>query len=170
MKNSSIRKLVNYDDFVTVFKVFEDYPFFESWSATDLEEEFNMQSTNGEIFGYYVDRKCVGLISILPYVKGKHPVNFKNGKKVAYLSDVAVLPEYRGKGIASKLFDYIIAHTKVLGFEKIYLRTNKGISMVFGIAVKHGFTVMKGVEQDVERIRVDGIIQKDTRIFLEKKL
>ena len=170
MKNSNIRKIEDYKDFATVFKVFEDYPFFESWSATELEEEFNMQRLNGEIFGYYIGRKCVGMISILPYRKGKHPVNFKNSKKVIYLSDIAVIHEYRGRGIASELLEYVLYHTKVLGYKTIYLRTNKDISMVYQIAVKHGFTLMKGVEQDVERIRIDGIVQKDTRIFLQKTL
>lgn len=170
MSNRDIKKLVNYDDFAKVFKVFEDFPFFESWAPEAIREEFEMFMTEGEIFGCYLEQKCIGIITIQPHKDGKYPVKFKNNEKVMYLSDVAVLPEYRKKGIAGDLFHHVIDHSKAMGYNKIYLRTNKVNSMSYGIAVKCGFTIIEGIEQDVERIRVDGTVQKDRRIFLERIL
>lgn len=168
--NGRIEKLVNYADFAPVFKVFEEFPFFESWKPGAIREEFDMFMKEGEIFGYYLEQKCVGIVTLIPHKDGKYPVAFKDSEKVMYLSDIAVLPEYRRKGIAGHLFHHVIVHSKVLGYDKIYLRTNKVNSMSYGIAVKCGFTVMEGIEQEVEMARVDGTIQKDTRIFLEKIL
>lgn len=166
----TIQELVDYNDFETVFKVFEGYPFFEHWTSTEIREEFDMFMSKGKIFGCHLNQKCVGIITILPHEDGKYPVEFEETEKVLYLSDVAVLPQYRRHGIAGELFQHIIVYGRFQGYTKIYLRTNKENSMSYGIAIRCGFTIMAGIEQDVEKDRMDGTVQKDTRIFLEKNL
>lgn len=43
-----------------------------------------------------------------------------NGKHV-YIDDLSTLPEYRGKGYASKLLDYVIDYAKQKGYKMVTL-------------------------------------------------
>ena len=99
------------------------------------------------------------------------------------------VPEYRSKvGMVFQNFNLFnnmtvlknctVGQEKVLkkskeeGCTKMYMRTlQRGQSMSYSIAVKHGFKVLENVEQSViqERVSVDRAIE-DCRIFLEKDL
>lgn len=168
-----IRNNVSYEDFKKVFKVFSYAPFFEDWSPEMLSEVYDsFKVEDGSIFGYYYNGECVGILTLRPIVNGEHPVNYPSNVKVMYLSDVATLPNYRGMGIGTQLFIHGLRHTKVLGYDYIYLRTNeKGTSMSYSIAEKCGFKQIWDLCQEVEfpRTRAD-IPEKDLRIFMDKKL
>ncbi len=172
MKNQqNIRPSVSFEDFAKIFKVFESFPFFESWTDKEILEEYNSFQNGGIIFGYFTDEgKCVGILTMKPYEPGKHPVEYPSDAKVMYLSDVATLFEYRNMGIATSLFEYAIRHFQVLGYDYIYLRTNEKNSMSYDIAKKCGFVRLYDIIQEVERKRANGTITKDARIFMEKKL
>ena len=168
-----IRGNVGFEDFLNVFLVFCGSPFFEYWTTEmvlDVYNSFNVK--DGFIFGYYLNNKCVGILTLRPIIPSEHPVSFPINSKTMYLSDVATLPEYRGMRIGTQLFMYGIQHTKVLGYDNIYLRTNeKEISMSYLIAEKCGFSEIKGVSQDVEFPRINSDIPTtDRRIFMTMKL
>lgn len=168
-----IRENVTFEEFATVFKVYEGYPFYESWSEDELKEEYaSFFKHGGWVFGYYLDEKCVAILTLHPMVKGDHPVTYPEDKKVMYLSDIATISGYRGKGIATELFHFALRHTEVLGYDYIYLRTNfdEKESMSAGIARKCGFERIWDICQEVERKRIDGIVRTDLRMFMEKKL
>lgn len=168
-----IRNNVSFSDFAKVFKVYESYPFYESWSDEELKQEYDfVNKNNGMIFGYYLDNECVSMVIIYPMIPGEHPVKYPEDKKVMYLSDIATIREYRGHGCASKLFDYALEHTKVLGYDYIYLRTNydETISMSAGIAKKCGFKRIDGIDQIVTKMRINGTVGDDRRMFMDKKL
>lgn len=169
--NGTIRNSVTLSEFTKVFKVFESFPFFERWTNSDIEKEYNEDKKNGTIFGYYTDDGiCAGILILKEYAPGKHPVQFPDNAKVMYLSDVATLFTYRNRGIGTALVKHAIRHTQVLGYDYIYLRTNEEDSMSYGIAIKCGFKKIYDSIQEVERVRTDGTIKKDARIFLEKKI
>lgn len=173
MAQGEIRSNVTFEEFATVFKVYEGYPFCESWSEDELKEEYAEYSHNGGwLFGYYLDGKCVAILTLHPMIKGAHPVVYPEDKKVMYLSDIATLSECRGRGIATQLFHFALRHTEVLGYDYIYLRTNfdEKESMSAGIAKKCGFEHIWDICQEVERKRIDGNVRKDLRMFMEKKL
>lgn len=163
-----IRKVISHEHFRAIFKeVFEGKPFFESWSEEELLEEFKHFNDEGLVFGSYWGEDCVGLISILQHEPGKYPVHFPDDEKILYLSDVAVLEDYRYNGVGTELMKKVVRYAKKYEYDRIYMRTNKEGSMSKSIAMKLGFTVIEGVEQEVIRKRHDGTVAGDTRIFLE---
>lgn len=171
--NGEIRSNVSYEDFAKVFKVFSYAPFFEDWSPQMVSQAYHsFDVKDGNIFGYYLDDKCVGILTLRPSIHGEHPVKFPRDSKTMYLSDVATLPRYRGMGIGTQLFLHGLRHTKVLGYKYIYLRTNeKGISMSYPIAEKCGFEQIWDLCQEVDFPRTrPGIPSKDLRIFMAKEL
>lgn len=171
--NGEIRSNVSYEDFAKVFNVFTYAPFFEDWSPEMVSEVYNSFNVkDGCIFGYYLDDECVGILTLRPFIPGEHPVTYDRNSKTMYLSDVATLPRCRGMGIGTQLLLHGLRHTKVLGYQTIYLRTNeKSISMSYRIAEKCGFHQIWDLCQEVEfpRTRPD-IPTKDLRIFMEKEL
>lgn len=168
-----IRSNISYEDFANVFKVFSYSPFFEDWSSEMVSEAYNsFHVKDGSIFGYYLDGKCVGILTLRPFIPGEHPVEFPSASKIMYLSDVATLLSSRGMGIGTQLFLHGLRHSRVLGYDKIYLRTNeKGISMSYHIAEKCGFTQVLNLSQEVNFPRtLPQISSKDLRIFMVRDL
>ena len=167
----TIRSNVNFEDFAKVFKSFESFPFFEMWTQEDLISEYEFFQNCGIIFGFYTeDNNCIGILTLNPYIPRKHPVNYSCVDKVMYLSDVATLSEYRHHGVGTRLFHYAIRYSRLMGYHYIYLRTNEKNSMSYSIAKKCGFDRISDIIEEVEHLRIDGTIAKDSRIFMEKKL
>lgn len=173
LNNGEIRSNVSYDDFAKVFKVFSYAPFFEDWSPEMVSKVYNsFNIKDGCIFGYYIDDECVGILTLRPFTPGEHPVAYPSDSKTMYLSDIATLPKCRGMGIGTHLLLHGLRHTKVLGYDNIYLRTNeKGISMSYHIAEKCGFAQIWDLceEVDFPRTRPD-VPSKDLRIFMAREL
>lgn len=167
----TIRTDVTFEEFEKVFKVFETFPFFESWTREEIEQEYKSFLNDGIVFGAYnSEEECVAILTMNVYKIGKHPVKYPSNARVMYLSDVATRFEYRNLGIGTLLFEHAIRHMKVLGYDYIYLRTNRENSMSYGIAKRCGFEEIPNIIEEVERSRVDGTVAKDARIFMEKKL
>ena len=103
---------------------------------------------------------------IVKGVEEKQPVKFKN-EKVMYLAELAVLKKFRRKGLGKSLILYGIMQSKLLNYEKMYMRTLEKGSMSYGIAKRIGFEEMENTYQYVERARTNGKIEKLKNIFLE---
>ena len=163
-----IKELENENDFLSVFKVFREYPYNELWPDEEILQEFRTIKQKGKVAGcYYID-KCVGIVTFYDIVEGEHPVKYNKDKKVMYFSDIAVLPEWRNKGIATKLLYYMINFAESNLYDIIYMRTMQpDKSMSYKLVVKNGFKVIEGVTEDKEMLRVNGESKEDTRIFLE---
>ena len=84
-----------------------------------------------------------------------------------YLADVAVLGEYRRKGVGNQLMLYGVMQSKQLGYDRLYMRTLETGSMSYGIARRIGFQQIPGAQQGVERERVSGVSETMQNIFLE---
>ena len=165
-------------DFISLYRVFEEPPYEEYYTDEFLINEYKRLVELGNVYGYYINDKCVGMTAFYKsanengLVDPEHPVHYEHPEKVAYFSDVTVLKEYRCRGIGSKLMEFAFEKSKEEGCTKMYMRTlQKGQSMSYGIAIKHGFKVLKNVEQSVvqERVSAERAIE-DCRIFLEKNL
>ena len=173
LENGEIRSNVSYVDFAKVFNVFSYAPFFEEWTAEMVLEVYNsFKVKDGFIFGYYLDDECVGILTLRPFIPDEHPVKFPSDSKVMYLSDIATLPKCRCMGIGTQLMLHGLRHSKVLGYDYIYLRTNeKSISMSYHIAEKCGFAQIWDLCQEVEFPRTNpNIPSKDLRIFMSREL
>lgn len=108
----------------------------------------------------------MGLIALERGAKADQPVDFK-GENVMYLADVAVLNNYRRKGLGNQLMLYGVMQSKALGYKKLYMRTLERGSMSYDIALRIGFKQIPNIFQSIERERVNGSVEAMQNIFLE---
>lgn len=172
-----IKNVKKYDDFKKVFEVFKSEPFNENWTEEELYNEYEYLKKSGEIYGYYLDNTTIaGLVTIVYGAIKEHPIVFLKPEKTIYLSDIAVIPQERGKGHAKRLADFIIDYVQLFNYyEQMYLRTNLNGSMSEKIFLERGFTIMNDshnniITQDIPFERMNGVVEKDTRKFLSKRL
>jgi GNAT superfamily N-acetyltransferase len=66
---------------------------------------------------------------------------------IAYLGDVFILPEYRGRGLSKWLMDCVVNHPDLQGLRRWILATNDA----HGLYEKYGFTELKKPEIFMER-------------------
>lgn len=161
-----IKELTSLEDFKIVYGVFSGPPYNEKYTEEELEEIFREYQEKGYIYGAYSNGKCVGLIALERGVKADQPVSFQD-ENVMYLADVAVLDEYRRRGVGNQLMWYGIMKSKALGYERMYMRTLENGSMSYGIALRVGFKQIPGSFQLVERERIDGKVESMQNIFLD---
>ena len=166
---SQIKEVKNSKDFKKVYSVFSGPPYYEKYTEDELETIFQEYQEKGYIYGAYEDGKCIGLIALERGVEEGQPVEFQDDQ-VMYLADVAVLDEYRRKGVGNQLMLYSVMQSKALDYEKLYMRTLEQGSMSLGIALSLGFKQMPNVSQGVERERVNGETETMQNIFLEMDL
>lgn len=163
-----IKELENLDDFKSVYKVFSGEPYNEKYTDEELEDIFEEYKENGYLYGVYAEEKCAGLVALEEGVKEDHPVKFYKEEKVMYLADIAVLDKYRRTGLGTQLMIYAQMQSKVLGFQRLYMRTlEPERSMSYGIATKIGFKQIPNAYQSVERERTDGAISSAQNVFLD---
>ena len=170
MKN--IRCIEDFNDYLEVFKIFEGFPFFEKWTEEEIRKEFDLNLTKGHIFGYYENDTCIGFISMREQIPNEHPVHYKDVFKVVYLSDLAVKPQYRRRGIASRLLDYAFEVAKSEGYEYAYLRINSKTPMAYDLAKKYGFRQEYDSYEIVTREETSHKLRnkENVRVFMTKKL
>ncbi len=164
--NGQIKELTNLEDFKKVYKVFSGPPYNEKYTEEELEEIFREYQEKGYMYGAYNNEECVGMIALERDVKEDQPVNFLD-ENVMYLADVAVLNNYRRKGLGNQLMLYGVMQSKALGYGKLYMRTLERGSMSYGIALKIGFKQIPNLFQGVEKERVNGQVETMQNIFLE---
>lgn len=161
-----IQELQKLEDFKRVYRVFSGPPYNEKYTEEELEEIFIKYQQTGYLYGAYTQDGCVGLIALERGRQEGHPVSFE-GEKVMYLADVAVLGEYRRKGVGNQLMLYGVMQSKQLGYDRLYMRTLETGSMSYGIARRIGFQQIPGAQQGVERERISGVSETMQNIFLE---
>lgn len=161
-----IQELQKLEDFKRVYRVFSGPPYNEKYTEEELEEIFIQYQQTGYLYGAYTQDGCVGLIALERGRQEGQPVSFE-GEKVMYLADVAVLGEYRRKGVGNQLMLYGVMQSKQLGYDRLYMRTLETGSMSYGIARRIGFQQIPGAQQGVERERVSGVSETMQNIFLE---
>jgi ribosomal protein S18 acetylase RimI-like enzyme len=69
----------------------------------------------------------------------------------AYLADVYVLQEYRGRGLAVRLMDAIMAHPDLQGLRRFLLVTRNA----HGLYRRYGFTDLANPSMHLERVNPD---------------
>jgi len=159
------------DDFIKLYKVFRDPPYNEDWTDEAMVAEYDDLSSTGFVCGYYIDDVCVGLITFRPFrLDDRHPVLYDEQDRVAYLSDITVLSEYRNKGIGTTLMRYCFTVLKKENFATVYMKTLAKGSMSYGIAIKLGFEKLDVTSVDTRNRTVEGRDVDDVKIYLEKKL
>ena len=161
------------DDFIKAYKVFRYPPYYEDWTEAMILDEYMELTKYGHVHGYYIGEKCVGIVTFRSMLlKDRHPVHYDHPEKVAYLSDLTVLPEYRKVGIGTELMEFALKTIKDEGYERVYMKTLEiGKSMSYGIAIKLGFKLLEGVNSidKMKRLKKDRS-EEDLKIYLDKEL
>ena len=161
------------NDFIKAYKVFCDPPYYEAWTNTMIREEYDELTRYGHVYGYYIGEECIGIVTFRTMLlEDMHPVHYDNPQKTAYLADLTVLQEYRGKGIGTELMKFALKVMKEEGYERVYMKTLEiGKSMSYGIAVKLGFKLLEGVNSidRMKRLRKERK-EEDLKIYLDREL
>jgi ribosomal protein S18 acetylase RimI-like enzyme len=98
----------------------------KSYNIRDLKEGINVFKSETKKFHKYIvaehDKKIVGIVTWVVHGLPKH--------QLCELDRIAVLPQYRGRGVARKLFDALIKDAKAYyrknnsKLRKLYLLTH----------------------------------------------
>lgn len=169
-----------FEDFLNVFLEFRKAPYYEDWNNENVREEYEYLKKNGNINFMIVDGRVVGLVTTLYGIQENHNIKL-DSNKVGYISDIAVLSEYRKRGIGTELMKYVIDEFKKEGIEYVYFRTiavqpdgRKSLSEPIGI--KLGFEILYDengnlITQDCSFPRNnESIPEEEKREFLVKKI
>jgi len=113
----------------------------KSYNIKDLEEGINVFKTETKKFHNYIvaedSSKIVGIVTWIGHGLPKH--------QLCELDRIAVIPQYRGAGIAKKLFDALIKDAKTYykknksKLRKLYLLTHADNIMAHKFYEKLGF-------------------------------
>jgi GNAT superfamily N-acetyltransferase len=76
----------------------------------------------------------------------------------AYVADVFVLPEYRGRGLAALMMSAMTAHPQLQGFRRWLLATRDA----HGLYAKFGFTPLSSPDRLMERVDFDVYVRPST--------
>jgi GNAT superfamily N-acetyltransferase len=102
-----------------------------------------------------VERAIAGSLCFGGYVEGTGQVAFAraitDGATFAYLADVFVLPEHRGRGYSRQLVAAIMAHPQLQGLRRFMLAT----SDAHGLYAQYGFAAPAYPQTLMEVLRPD---------------
>jgi GNAT superfamily N-acetyltransferase len=110
------------------------------WATTRTFEQTKTAIENSLCFGVYVEDKQVGFARVV-----------SDRATFAYLGDVFVLHDYRGKGVSKHLMQTIVAHPELQGLRRWVLATKDA----HGLYEQFEFASLKFPERWMERTAPD---------------
>ena len=110
------------------------------WANRRTREQTVMAIENSICFGLYDGRKQVGFCRVV-----------SDRATFAYLGDVFVLPEYRGKGLSKMMIEAVVSHPELQGLRRWLLATKDA----HGLYEHFGFAPLRFPERWMERTAPD---------------
>jgi ribosomal protein S18 acetylase RimI-like enzyme len=98
----------------------------------DIDRYARQLCQQGVRFEAWADGLLVGLVA--GYCNDR-------AKRLAYVSNVSVLPAWTGRGIAAELLRGFVAHARTGGFHRVELDVNPGAAPALALYARHGFVV-----------------------------
>lgn len=167
-EKSFIRKVRNIEDYIKLYKCFENPPYSERWSLEQIQNEYNNTMKNGDVYGYFCNDKCVALIAFKNYVAQDNIIKYSEDKKVLMLSDIVVLYDERKKGIATELISYMIEYAKTNKYDILFFRTLEDETETINkISKKLGFVKNFDFYEVIHKDRSRNCPLEDGRVFYE---
>ncbi len=151
-------------DFIRIYKeVFSEAPYFEKYKDQwIIENVWEIHLNYGLIVVAQEKKKIIGLgCSIfLNHIPKEDPnyaiINFLKSKKLpfnientCYMSEIAVLKEYRKKGIGNKIIDFRLSWHKNLGGKYYLMRTASQGSKSIDLYLKKGGQIVENLTHDI---------------------
>ena len=110
------------------------------WSKTRTFEQTKTAIENSICFGVYDEGRQVGFARVV-----------SDHATFAYLGDVFILDEYRGKGLSKRLMEVIVSHPDLQGLRRWLLATKDA----HGLYEQFEFASLKFPERWMERTAPD---------------
>jgi len=118
-------------DMIQRFMIEESY-----WAQNRTSEQTRIAIENSICFGVYSDGQQIGFARVVT-----------DRATFAYVGDVFVLDEFRGRGISKKLMENMLAHPDLQGLRRWILATRDA----HGLYSQFEFTPLKFPERWMER-------------------
>jgi GNAT superfamily N-acetyltransferase len=119
------------------FNVIFNYLSKESYWAKGIPEDVVMRSIENSIsFGVFNGSNQVGFARVV-----------SDKATYAYLADVFILPEHRGKGLSKQLMETILKYPELQGLRRWVLATHDA----HGLYAHYGFTPLAKPERWMEK-------------------
>jgi len=135
-----------------VRKTLEDLKVVE-----DIEKkvsEFKISYNKKQYLNRLRGRKYSIFFAIEDSQTAGYAVSYGKGDKF-YIWTIAVLKNYRGKGVAKELLEKSIEAGKKLGYRKVYLKTRNEFKTMLFLALKLGFKITNVTKkEDVNQNRI----------------
>ncbi|NQZ07831.1 MAG: GNAT family N-acetyltransferase [Algicola sp.] len=132
--------LISTDKVLLDFELIYQFISTSYW-AKGIPKETLQKALDGSLcFGLYHDGKQIGLSRMIT-----------DNATFAYLADVFVLEEYRGKGLSKWMMECVLAHPSLQGLRRIMLAT----ADAHGLYEKYGFTAISMPEMLMQIHRPD---------------
>lgn len=116
-------------------KVIHDFLSNSYWAQNIPLEIVQRSIENALCFGVYFQNKQVGFARVI-----------SDYATFAYLGDVFILEEHRGRTLSKELMRHVMAHPQLQGLRAFYLRTRDA----HGLYKYFGFTQVKNPENFME--------------------
>jgi ribosomal protein S18 acetylase RimI-like enzyme len=152
---------ISFDEiFETDLKAFKDYPF--QWSKEGLLKTIQRRGYDASLsFGAFYNNELVSFTL--------NGTGFYNGLKTAYDTGTGTVSEHRGKGLASKIFEYSIPFLKSEGIEQYILEVLEENEKAFSVYAKQGFEVSRKFDCfRIETNKWDFIARENSNIKLKE--
>jgi len=125
----------DFEQFMPIINAFTRFP--KPITREQFDEHYDKMPSNVYTFVYAVDGKLYGTAKLILELK------FSNNLAISgHVEDVAVLPEYRNKGVARTIVDYIVQFCWKLDCYKIVLECDEKLIPLY----EHSGFKTKGVE------------------------
>jgi N-acetylglutamate synthase-like GNAT family acetyltransferase len=126
--------------------VIHNYLSNESYWAQHIPFETVDRAINNSLcFGLYVQEKQIGFARVI-----------SDYSTMAYLADVFILPEHRGKGLSKWMMEVILKHPDLQGLRKFFLGTRDA----HGLYEQFGFRKVAKPENVME-IKIENPYQQN---------
>lgn len=150
--------------------VFREAPYFESFTSEEVKGFFYEYLELGRLFIAKARDSVVGFSAMQPLVSVPEVRTLLDrhvGPNVAnshYFADLGVRYDFRGLGYGRKLTEICLG--EIASGETMFVRTSINNVPSLSLYRSLGFTRLADIHQEVEQTRVDGTVQKDTRVLL----
>ncbi|MEO8647700.1 MAG: GNAT family N-acetyltransferase [Acidobacteriota bacterium] len=122
-------------DLIQKFLAEESY-----WAHNRSAQQTATAVENSICFGVYIGQRQIGFARVV-----------SDKATFAYLGDVFILPEFRGRGLSKRLMESIVAHTELQGLRRWLLATRDA----HGLYSQFDFAPLRFADRWMERTEPD---------------
>ena len=133
MKNGLYINNINLIDLKNHFELLSKDFINQISKRVDLNKYLEKIYNNAKSYEYWENDILIGLAAVYENRGIEHP---------AYLTNISIIENQCGRGMASKLLDFVIVNLKKNGFKQFMLEVQKDNNIALHMYKKRGFVIM----------------------------